>query len=270
MDRKKKTDVFFSRKNRKDKKVFKLNSKDLDNLNEQFKNKKLKEITLKKNTTIEEFTKLSVDQYLLPEMELIVKSNRRYLYPEETSHILGYTGKLSENDFNSVIDIKEGMTSVGKVGVERFYQNLLSGSPGYEKLETNANNEIIRVLEKKSATRGSDVYLTIDLKLQSYAYNLLKDQRGSIIVMNPTNGDILSFVSHPGYDINLFAQGISSKDYNSLLKDKTKPLFNRALIGQYPPGSTIKPFFGIVALEDGIIDKSKVFACTGAYTAFTK
>ena len=247
------------------KKVFKLNSKDLDNLNAQFKNKKLKEITLKKNTTIEEFTKLSVDQYLLPEMELIVKSNRRYLYPEVTSHVLGYTGKLSENDFNSVIDIKEGMTSVGKVGVERFYQNLLSGSPGYEKLETNANNEIIRVLEKKSATRGSDVYLTIDLKLQSYAYNLLKDQRGSIIVMNPTNGDILSFVSHPGYDINLFAQGISSKDYNSLLKDKTKPLFNRALIGQYPPGSTIKPFFGIVALEDGIIDKSKVFACTGAY-----
>ena len=156
------------------------------------------------------------------------------------------------------------MTSVGKVGVERFYQNLLSGSPGYEKLETNANNEIIRVLEKKSATRGSDVYLTIDLKLQSYAYNLLKDQRGSIIVMNPTNGDILSFVSHPGYDINLFAQEFH-QDYNSLLKDKTKPLFNRALIGQYPPGSTIKPFFGIVALEDGIIDKSKVFACTGAY-----
>ena len=77
--------------------------------------------------------------------------------------------------------------------------------------------------------------------------------------MNPTNGDILSFVSHPGYDNNLFAQGISSKDYNTLLKDKTKPLFNRALIGQYPPGSTIKPFFGIVALEDGIIDKSKVF-----------
>ncbi len=247
------------------KKVFNFDNKEIQNLNQQFKNGKLKEVTLQRNTTIEEFTKLSVDQYLLPEMELIVKSNRRYLYPESTSHVLGYTGKLSDNDFDSVVEIKEGMTSVGKIGVERFYQNLLSGSPGYEKLETNANNEIIRVLEKKSATRGSDVYLTIDLKLQNYAYNLLKDQRGSIIVMNPNNGDILSFVSHPGYDNNLFARGISSKDYNKLLKDKMNPLFNRALIGQYPPGSTIKPFFGIVALEDGIIDKSKVFACTGAY-----
>ena len=145
---------------------------------------------------MEEFTKLSVDQYLLPEMELIVKSNRRYVFPESTSHVLGYTGKLSENDYDSTIEIKEGMTTVGKIGVERFYQNLLSGSPGFEKLETNANNEIIRVLEKKSATRGSDVYLTIDLKLQNYSYELLKGQRGSIIVMNPHNGDILSFVSH--------------------------------------------------------------------------
>ena len=247
------------------KKVFKFEKREVDRLKKEFKNKKLKEITLQKNTSMEEFTKLSVDQYLLPEMELIVKSNRRYVFPESTSHVLGYTGKLSENDFDSTVEIKEGMTSVGKIGVERFYQNLLSGSPGFEKLETNANNEIIRVLEKKSSTRGSDVYLTIDIKLQNYTYELLKGQRGSIIVMNPHNGDILSFVSHPGYDINLFARGISSKDYKKLLQDKANPLFNRALIGQYPPGSTIKPFFGIVALEDGIIDKSKVFACTGAY-----
>ena len=231
------------------KKVFKFEKLEVDRLKKEFKNKKLKEITLQKNTTMEEFTKLSVDQYLLPEMELIVKSNRRYVFPESTSHVLGYTGKLSENDFNSTVEIKEGMTSVGKIGVERFYQNLLSGSPGFEKLETNANNEIIRVLEKKSATRGSDVYLTIDVKLQNYTYDLLKGQRGSIIVMNPHNGDILSFVSHPGYDINLFARGISSKDYNKLLKDKANPLFNRALIGQYPPGSTIKPFLELLLLK---------------------
>ena len=247
------------------KKVFKFDKSDINRLKSEFKNAKLKEVTLKKNTTMEEFTKLSVDQYLLPEMELIVKSNRRYIFPESTSHVLGYTGKLSENDFNSTIEIKEGMTTVGKIGVERFYQNLLSGTPGFEKLETNANNEIIRVLEKKSASRGSDVYLTIDAKLQNYTYELLQGQRGSIIVMDPHKGDILSFVSHPGYDINLFARGISSKDYNKLLKDKAKPLFNRALVGQYPPGSTVKPFFGITALEEGIIDKSKVFACTGAY-----
>ena len=246
-------------------KVFNLNKNQQEQINNQFKNKKLKEITLKKDTTLEEFTKLSVDQYLLPEMELIINSNRRYIYPEAMSHLLGYTGKLSESDFDSVVDVKDGMTHVGKIGIERFYQNLLSGSPGYEKLETNANNEIIRVLEKKSALRGQDIYLTIDSKLQNYSYDLLKDKEGTIIVMNPHNGDILSFISHPGYDNNLFAKGISSKDYKKLLNDKSKPLFNRVLFGQYPPGSTIKPFFGIVALEEGVIDKTKVFACTGAY-----
>ena len=246
-------------------KVFNLNKNQQEQIHNQIKNKKLKEITLKKDTTLEEFTKLSVDQYLLPEMELIINSNRRYIYPEAMSHLLGYTGKLSESDFDSVVDVKDGMTHVGKIGIERFYQNLLSGSPGYEKLETNANNEIIRVLEKKSALRGQDIYLTIDSKLQNYSYNLLKDKEGTIIVMNPHNGDILSFISHPGYDNNLFAKGISSKDYKRLLNDKSKPLFNRVLFGQYPPGSTIKPFFGIVALEEGIIDKTKVFACTGAY-----
>lgn len=246
-------------------KVFDFNESEKKDLISQFDNKKLKEVTLKDNTSIEEFTKLSVDQYLLPEMELIIKSNRRYIYPEAMSHLIGYTGKLSDNDYNSVVDIKDGMTSVGKIGVERFYQNLLSGSPGYEKLETNANNEIIRVLEKKPALRGQDIYLTIDSKLQNYSYDLLKNKEGTIIVMNPHNGDILSFVSHPGYDNNLFAKGISSREYKRLLDDKSKPLFNRVLSGQYPPGSIIKPFFGIVALEEGIIDKSKVFACTGAY-----
>ena len=246
-------------------KVFNLDESEKKKLNSQFENKKLKEVTLKDNTSIEEFTKLSVDQYLLPEMELIIKSNRRYIYPEAMSHLIGYTGKLSDKDYDSVVDIKDGMTSVGKIGVERFYQNLLSGSPGYEKLETNANNEIIRVLEKKPALRGQDIYLTIDAKLQNYSYDLLENKEGTIIVMNPHNGDILSFVSHPGYDNNLFANGISSKDYKRLLADKSKPLFNRVLFGQYPPGSIIKPFFGIIALEEGVIDKTKVFACTGAY-----
>tara|TARA_Y100000768_G_scaffold140913_1_gene105025 strand:- start:4218 stop:6119 length:1902 start_codon:yes stop_codon:yes gene_type:complete len=245
--------------------VFDFSQDDRNNLLEQFKNKKLKEVTLKKDTTIEEFTKLAVDQYLLPEMELIINSNRRYVYPNQTSHLLGYTGKLSESDFETVVKIKDGMTHVGKIGIERFYQNLLSGTPGYEKLETNANNEIVRVLEKKPAYKGSDIYLTVDINLQNYSYKLLEGKKGSVIVMNPYNGDILTFVSHPGYDINLFARGISTKDYKKLINDKSKPLFNRALIGQYPPGSTIKPFFGIVALEDNVIDKNNFIGCSGAY-----
>ncbi len=245
--------------------VFSLDENGISSIRNQINNKKLKEITIQKNTSIEEFTRLSVDQYLLPEMELIVRSNRRYTHPMATSHLLGYTGKLSDVDFDSVIEIKEGMTHVGKIGIERFYQNILSGLPGYEKLETNAKNEIIRVIEKQSAQKGSDIYLTVDIDLQKFSYKQLKNKRGSIIVMNPNNGDILSFVSYPGYDINKFASGITKKDYNRLLNDKDKPLFNRALIGQYPPGSTIKPFFGIVALEEGIIHKSSQVGCSGSY-----
>jgi penicillin-binding protein 2 len=145
--------------------------------------------------------------------------------------------------------------------IKTFFQDL----PGYEKLETNANNEIIRVLEKKPALRGQDIYLTIDSKLQNYSYDLLKGKEGTIIVMNPHNGDILSFISHPGYDNNLFAKEFHQRIIKNFLMISPKPLFNRLLLGQYPPGSTIKPFFGIVALEEGVIDKTKVFACTGAY-----
>lgn len=240
---------------------------DIKNIQNQFKNRRLKDITILEDITLEEYSKISVDQYILPEIELINKSRRKYVEPFATSHVVGYLGKVSDNDLeSSVVEIHEGMTDIGKIGIERFYQNILSGKPGFEKLETDAQGEVIRVLEKREPLRGKDIYLTLDLELQKHIYSQVKGKEGAIVVMNPKNGDILAFVSFPGYNTNLFTKSISSKKYNELLQSPGRPLINRVIAGQYPPGSTIKPFVGLVALEQNIIDPEKLVYCNGAYT----
>ena len=247
--------------------IIELSDSQVKNLNKQFRNKRIRDITLLEDITMEEYSKISVDKHALPEIELGVRSRREYLYPYSTSHVLGYTGNVSDSDvYSGVIDIQEGMTEVGKLGVERFYQNILAGESGFEKLETDALGEIIRTVETKDSKRGDDVYLTIDINLQNYAYEQIKNKEGSIIVMNPNNGDILSFISAPGYDLNLFTKSITTENYNKLINDIRKPLINRAINGQYPPGSTLKPFVGLIALEENIINEKKLINCSGAYS----
>ena len=237
-----------------------------ESIDSQYKNRRLKDITIIEDVTSDDYCKIAVDQYILPIIELSPRSKRRYKYPEAISHVMGYVGKVSDADIeSSVVKIHEGMTEIGKLGVERFYQNILSGQPGFEKLETDARGEVIRVLEKKESIRGKDIFLTIDLDLQNFIYERVKSKEGAVIVMDPNNGDILAFVSFPGYDINLFTKSISTKQYSALLNDERKPLINRVTSGQYPPGSTLKPFIGMIALEQGIIDENKLVNCDGAY-----
>ena len=237
-----------------------------ESIDSQYKNRRLKDITIIEDITLDDYSKIAVDQYILPIIELSPRSKRRYKYPEAISHVMGYVGKVSDADIeSSVVKIHEGMTEIGKLGVERFYQNILSGQPGFEKLETDAMGEVIRVLEKKESIRGKDIFLTIDLDLQNFIYERVKSKEGAVIVMDPNNGDILAFVSFPGYDINLFTKSISTKQYSALLNDERKPLINRVTSGQYPPGSTLKPFIGMIALEQGIIDENKLVNCDGAY-----
>ena len=187
-----------------------------ESINSQYKNRRLKDITIIEDITLDDYSKIAVDQYILPIIELSPKSKRRYKSPEAMSHVMGYVGKVSDADIeSSVVKIHEGMTEIGKLGVERFYQNILSGQPGFEKLETDARGEVIRVLEKKESIRGKDIFLTIDLDLQNFIYERVKEKEGAVIVMNPNNGDILAFVSFPGYDINLFTKSISTKQYSA-------------------------------------------------------
>ena len=247
-------------------KLVRLDETMIDNINSQYKNRRLKDITIIEDITLDDYSRIAVDQHILPTIELSPRSKRRYNSPESISHLMGYVGKVSNDDLDSsVVKIHEGMTEIGKLGVERFYQNILSGQPGFEKLETDAKGEVIRILEKRDPIRGRDVVLTIDLELQNFIYKKVKKKEGAVIVMDPNNGDILAFVSFPGYDINLFTKSISNKKYQSLLNDERRPLINRATSGQYPPGSTLKPFIGMIALEQGIIDETKHVNCDGAY-----
>ena len=180
----------------------------------QFNDRRLKDVVIMENITLDEFSKISVDQYVIPELEITPKLKRKYLYPHATSHAVGYIAKVSEKDLDStVVKIFEGMTDVGKIGIERFYQNLLVGEPGYERLETDAQGEVIRSLKTNKPKRGLDIYLTIDLDLQNFTYDLMKNKKGAVVAMNPKNGDVLVFVSAPGYDTNLFTKTISNKNY---------------------------------------------------------
>lgn len=261
-ERIKNEDIFLNKVNT----VLPKNKINLVSIREQLIDRKAKEVILIPNINLQEYSMIAVDKHLLPEMELSPKAKREYLHPFSTSHILGYLGKVSDSDvYSDVVKIQEGMTEIGKLGVERFYQNILSGEFGYEKLETDALGEIIRTIETKEPRRGDDIYLTIDIELQNYIYRLMENKEGSVVVMNPNNGEILALVSAPGYDINLFTKSISSKDYNKLINDPRKPMINRAINGQYPPGSTLKPFIGLIALEEGIVDPNKFVSCTGAY-----
>ncbi|MBH44806.1 MAG: penicillin-binding protein 2 [Gammaproteobacteria bacterium] len=247
-------------------KLLKLSNEKMEIIKKQFKNRRLKDVVITENISLKEFSQISVDQHIVPELEITPVSKRIYNHPEALAHVVGYIAKLSESDIESgVIDIREGMTEVGKLGVEKFYQNLLVGKPGYERLETNAQGEVVRIIDKSDPERGLDIHLTIDLDLQIYAYEQMKDKAGSVIVMNPNNGDILAMVSAPGYDTNLFTKKLTTKDYKKLISRKDKPLINRSIAGLYPPGSTIKPFVGLIALDENIFTKTTSVFCGGKY-----
>jgi penicillin-binding protein 2 len=143
---------------------------------------------------------------------------------------------------------------IGKIGVERYYEDLLHGQPGYQKVETNAQGRVLKVLERQSPLPGRNLILNIDSVLQKKAYDAFNGRRGSLVAMDPKTGGILAMVSSPSFDPNLFVNGISHNKYNSLRDSLDKPLFDRATRGQYPPGSTMKPFIGLGFLESGVTD----------------
>ena len=139
-------------------KLLALNPNQIKGISQQFQNRRLKDITILEDISLDDFSKIAVDRHVLPEIELVPKSKRRYLSPYAMSHVLGYVAKVSDDDIESdVVKVHEGMTEIGKLGIERFYQNILSGKPGYEKLETDAKGKVIRVIEKKQPVRGDDI-----------------------------------------------------------------------------------------------------------------
>ena len=181
-------------------------------------------------------------------------------------HALGYVSRIDERDLSEVSEVEyAGSTHIGKLGLEKFYEHELHGSVGVQQVEVNARGRTLRVLNESPPVQGNNLHLTIDSRLQKVAEEAFAEYTGAAVAINPNNGEILALVSMPIFDPNLFVNGISYDNYNALRDSIKRPLFNRALSGQYPPGSTSKPFYGLAGLEGAITTVEKDVYCIGYY-----
>ena len=205
----------------------------------------------------EQIALLAVNQFRLPGIDVEAQFVRHYPQGDHFAHSVGYVGRIDEKEAKQLDPTQyRGTQSIGKTGIERFYEPELHGKVGFEEVETNAQGRVMRVLRHTDAVAGKNIVLSLDIKLQEAAEEALGDRRGSIIALDPKTGEVLAMVSRPSFDPNLFVTGISSKDYSGLRDSVDKPLFNRALRGLYAPGSTIKPEVAIAGLDSGVISAS--------------
>ncbi|MBT4213330.1 MAG: penicillin-binding protein 2 [Porticoccaceae bacterium] len=206
---------------------------------------------LKFNLSAEEQAILAVNEYLLEGIKVSARLTRSYPKGELFAHVVGYVGRINERELRAIDSIKySGTDSIGKVGLEKFYEQNLLGEVGSEHVETNAKGRVMRVLDQANPNAGNDLVLHLDSRLQQISYDAFDGERGALIAMDIKNGGILAMVSAPSYDPNLFVSGISQQNYDLLVNSTDKPLFNRAIRGQYPPGSTVKPLFGLIGLTN--------------------
>ncbi|MCJ1884617.1 penicillin-binding protein 2 [Pseudomonas sp. LA21] len=202
----------------------------------------------------EQIARIAVNQYRLPGVDVTAQFVRHYPLGEHFAHSVGYVGRINEAELKKLDPVAySGTHHIGKTGVEKFYENELHGTVGYEEVETNARGRVLRVLKRTEPVSGRDIVLSIDSKLQAKAEEALAGRRGAIVAIQPSTGEVLAMVSQPSYDPNLFVTGISFKDYSALRDSEDRPLYNRVLRGLYPPGSTVKPAVAIAGLDAGVV-----------------
>jgi len=223
-------------------------------------------IPLRLNLNDEEVARLAVNLHKFSGVEINARLTRNYPKGSHAVHALGYVGRIDVDDLSRVDEISYAGTShIGKLGLEKYYETELHGTVGVQQVEVNAKGRTLRVLNETPPIPGKNLHLTIDSKLQEVAEQLFGEESGALVAINPNNGEILALVSMPIFDPNLFVNGVSYENYNKLRDSPSRPLFNRALSGQYPPGSTAKPFFALAALEANVIDKDNTVTCKGFY-----
>lgn len=207
----------------------------------------------------DEAARFAVRSHLIPGVSLTARLKRTYPLGATGVHALGYVGRINSKELSKLDESEyRGTEVIGKSGIEKSYEKRLHGLPGIQQVETNARGRVLRKLETIPAVPGEDIQLTIDIGLQQFAESQFNEhKRGSIIAIDPQNGEILAYVSMPTFDPNLFVDGIDQKSYTGLLKNPHKPFINRGINGKYPPGSTIKPFVALGAIENNIISPNK-------------
>ncbi|MBO6558552.1 MAG: penicillin-binding protein 2 [Pseudomonadales bacterium] len=210
-------------------------------------------VPLRFKLTQEEIARFSVDRHAMPGVEVEARLVRHYPKGELMVHAVGSVRRINERDARRLDPVAySGTDHIGKIGIERFYESDLLGSVGYQQVEIDARGRVMKILESDLPSPGKDLVLHVDSSLQQAASDALGDRRGTIVAIEPETGGILAMVSKPGYDPNLFVTGIDFATYASLRDSPDVPLFNRALQGQYEPGSTIKPIIGLAGLVTGM------------------
>ena len=209
----------------------------------------------------EQIARIAVNQFLLPGVEVTAQLVRHYPQQEHFVHSVGYVGRINEQELKRLDPINySGTHHTGKTGLERFYEDELHGTVGYEEVETNARGRVLRVLKRTPPVPGKDLVLTLDSRLQAAAEAALGGRRGAVVAIEPATGEVLAVVSQPSFDPNLFVTGISFRKYAELSESIDRPLYNRVMRGLYPPGSTIKPMVVVAGLDtNAITPQTKVF-----------
>jgi penicillin-binding protein 2 len=237
---------------------------------------RFKPVTLRFRLSEDEIADFAIQRPRFPGVDFQPRLVRHYPDGELISHAIGYVGALSTADLQRLEQAAYAGTShTGKTGVEHFNESRLHGKVGYQQVVTNARGRQVPVGTSdfsdslpvsESPSPGANLYLTLDLDLQRVAAKALEGRRGAAVAIDPNNGDILALVSAPAFDPNLFAIGMSTSEYNALQNDEDRPLFNRAVRGSYPPGSTIKPMLALAALETGATNVTRRTMCIGYYS----
>jgi penicillin-binding protein 2 len=207
-------------------------------------------VPLRYRLSDKEVARFSVNRHRFPGVDIHARLTREYPMGSLGVHALGYVGRIDETELQRIDEANYRATShIGKTGVERAYEDMLHGQVGYKHVETNAQGRVLRELERVAPVPGGNIYLTIDASLQAVAEAALKQQKGAVVAIEPATGAVLAMASTPGYDPNLFVNGIDVDTYRGLNASPDRPLFDRAIFGQYPPGSTVKPFVALAGLE---------------------
>jgi penicillin-binding protein 2 len=219
--------------------------------------RRFKPVELHSRLSDQQVALFSVNQHKFPGIFVNARLKRYYPFSDLTTHNIGYVARINRKDANKLA--QDGKSEnyaatygIGRLGIERYYEDMLHGTIGHQEVEINNQGRVIRTLNYTPPVPGKDLTLTLDIELQMIAKRALSGKRGAIVAMDPRTGGILAMYSNPSYDGNLFVHGISTKNYKKLLESKDLPLINRSVQG-YPPASTVKPFLALAGLEEGII-----------------
>ncbi|TMX47323.1 penicillin-binding protein 2 [Photobacterium damselae] len=239
---------------------------------ERRRTRRFKSVPILDQLNEEQVALFSVNQHRFPGVEVKAYLKRHYPYGDALTHVLGYVAKINDRDIKRLekaekLSNYKATRDIGKLGIERYYEDQLHGTSGYQEVEVNSRGRVIRTLKYVPPIPGQDLKLNIDIALQLYVQELLterskdpetgeevvKHKRGSVVVLDPKDDSILAMVSSPSYDPNLFVKGISGKNYRELLNNPDRPLVNRVTLGIYPPASTVKPLIAVAALTEGVV-----------------